>query len=246
MPTKQQIKNFLSENIVCVLVAHTMILLFLKVLLFLVVYPTVYSTRFIFENWYKWFPRKYDPRKDIKEGVDFRNTPQQMSKEFLLDRLNFANFSGMNLTGHVFRNCYADSVNFSGADLTQAGFLNTNLCFADFRDANLTGCAFSQCDGISTARFSDPKEKGLVSGALAKAVKIEALLSFILETFDFSKAKLNFGVENGMMVMLFDVNTKTKTFSFTCPATGEIYRDLPLWLIHGTFVAVTSENPSKD
>ena len=85
MQTKQQIKNFLSENIVCVLVTQTMILLFLKVLLFLVVYPTVYSTRFIFENWYKWFPRKYDPRKDIKEGVDFRNTPQQVRKEFLLD-----------------------------------------------------------------------------------------------------------------------------------------------------------------
>lgn len=241
------IRKFLKENKVVSLVIETFFFLVAKTLICFFAYPMVYSTKFIFENWYRLFPRRFNPRKNIFEGVDFRAAVcSEPGYEFtgkpLIDfagtQLNFANFSGMDLKGKVFSNAYADSANFCGADLTRAKFLNVDLGFADFRGANLTGCTFVSCSKIGTAKFPDPKEKGLISGALCEIVCLGNLAAHLLEDL-VPGSNRSFDIDNGMMVMLFDVDNDKQTFSFTCPATSEIFRDLPLWLIHGTFVAVT-------
>lgn len=244
----------IKESKVAQLTIRTFWFVIASTLTFFIVCPMVYSTKFIFENWYRFFPRRFNPRKSIFEGVDFRgavyNEPGEMfSGEPLIDfalnknsaqHFNFANFSKMDLKGKVFNHAYADSANFSGANLSKAKFLNIDLGFADFRGANLTGCAFISCPKIETAKFSDPKEKGLISGALCEIVCIANIASH----YKFLGIINSFDIDNGMMVMLFDVSAKS--FSFTSPATGEIFRDLPLWLIHGTFAAVASENNNEN
>lgn len=244
-----KLKQLCDDHRVFRLALWTGVILFAKTLVILIGYPLIYSTKAIFESWYRFFPRRFDENKNIFEGVDFRNSTTHNGKPLIEEihsnktfAINFANFSGMRLYGKFFRCCYADSANFSGADLTNAIFLDTNLSFADFRGANLTRCAFVQCDGISLAKFSDPKEKGFVPGTLCKVVFTDGLLSYFV-AHPSHLGCVPEPIEEGNMLMLVDVDTKNNTFSFLSPATGNTLRDLPAWIVHTAFeIAPAEEN----
>lgn len=227
--TWDKLKQLSDDHRVFRLVLWTGVILFAKTLVILIGYPLVYSTKAIFESLYRFFPRKFDENKNIFEGVDFRNSTTHNGKP-LIEEIHSNKTFAINFA------------NFSGADLTNAIFLDTNLSFADFRGANLTRCAFVQCDGISLAKFSDPKEKGFVPGTLCKVVFADGLLSYFVA----HPSRLGCvpePIEEGNMLMLVDVDTKNNTFSFLSPATGNTLRDLPVWIVHTAFgIASAEEN----
>jgi len=75
--------------------------------------------------------------------------------------LRFAKFSGYNLTEADFSNTNLFNANFTKSTLVRAKFNNTDLQSADFTDANLTGAKFGSGTNLTKTNFEKTKIDGV-------------------------------------------------------------------------------------